>query len=176
MVENNYQNLIRDLQSPAHQVRERARFKFIALGKAAIPALSEAISSSNPNLRWQAAKALSQINDPQIIPALITILVENPFFGVRWFASDSLIQMGSAAVEPLLKSLIEHFDSVYLRENAHHILHSLCDQKIEPEAVEIVLHALEDVEPEVQVPWAAKQALELLRNPQPDSISNNKKC
>lgn len=162
MVEDDYEKLIQALESSSHQARERARFELIALGKTAIPVLVKAISNNDPSLRWQAAKALSQINDPAVIPVLIAILTDNPYFGVRWSVSEGLVRMGITALEPLLQALSKRSDSTWLRESAHHVLHSWRDQRIKPEVIELVLLALDGVEPEVAVPGAASQALELL--------------
>ncbi len=167
MVDITYTKLVQDLQSSNQQVREKARFDLVCLGMTAVPTLMKAVSSDSPNLRWQAGKVLSLIKEPAIIPSLISILVENHFFGVRWFVSEALVELGAITLEPLLTSLVEHFDSPYLRGSAQHILHCLYDEHIQPEAIEIVLHALEDVEPEAEVPWAAKKALELLKKKHP---------
>jgi HEAT repeat protein len=163
-MESNYKRLMRELEDSDPRTRERARNKLVSLGKDVVPALSEAIASGNPTIRWQAARALSQIRDPEIIPALITILEENPYFGVRWSIADGLCGMGKAGLEPLLQSLIKHSGSIWLRESAHHILHCLRDERIETDAIEMVLHALDSIEPEMEVSWAAKRAMELLKD------------
>jgi HEAT repeat protein len=163
MVKKDVQDLIRDLESSDYQVREAARIALVSAGMDAIPALEEAISNDNPSLRWQAAKVLSQFQDPQIIPILLKTVMENPYTGVRWAASEGVIKIGSPALVPLLRKLIEHSDSAWLREGAHHILHSLRDQNIESDAIEIAIHALESVEATVEVPIAANKALQTIK-------------
>jgi HEAT repeat protein len=162
MVETNIQFLIGQLEAYDQQTRQQARLELIRAGENAIPLLAKAVSSSNPNLRWQAANTLSQITIPAVIPFLIDVLRENEYFGVRWLAADGLIKAGKAGLVPLLRSLTEHFDSVWLREGAHHVLRSLHDRGVESEAIVKTLRALEGIEPVIEVPWAAAEALKHL--------------
>jgi HEAT repeat protein len=39
-------------------VRQRARYSLVAIGKPAVPALIETLTSPNSHLRWEAAKTL----------------------------------------------------------------------------------------------------------------------
>jgi HEAT repeat protein len=162
MAQATIQDLIDQLEDHDRQIRQQARGKLVQVGEAAIPFLRQAVLSNNPNLRWQASQALSQINTPSVIPVLIDIMHENEYVGVRWAATEGFIRMGRAGLVPLLQSLIKHFDSVWLRESAHHILRSYHDQGIEGETIENVLHALEGSEPDVAVPWAAEETLRQL--------------
>jgi HEAT repeat protein len=162
MVETNLQFLIGQLESSDQQTRQQARFELIGAGENAIPLLVKTASSNNPTLRWQAVNTLSQITIPAVIPVLIDLLRENEYFGVRWLAADGLIKAGKAGLVPLLRSLTEHFDSVWLRDGAHHVLRSLHDCGIESEAIHETLRALEGIEPVIEVPWAASEALKHL--------------
>jgi HEAT repeat protein len=162
MIDTNIQFLIGQLEAYNQQTRQQARLELIRAGENAIPLLAKAVSGSNPNLRWQAAKTLSQITIPAVIPVLIDILKENEYFGVRWLAADGLIKAGKTGLFLLLRSLTEHFDSVWLREGAHHVLRSLHDRGVECETIEKTLRALEGIEPAIEVPWAAAEALQQL--------------
>jgi hypothetical protein len=82
---------------------------------------------------------------------------------VRWLAALGLITIGQSSLMPLMHALIEHPDSIWLRQGAHHVLHDIDKQNID-EIVQPVIKALEDVEPSVEVPWAAKNAIESLKN------------
>jgi HEAT repeat protein len=163
VAEINIQVLIEQLEDRDRQTRQRARRKLIRAGDDAIPFLEKAIQSDKPSLRWQAGKALCQIDTPEVIPVLIDILRENEYVGVRWQATEGLIKMGETGLVPLLQSLTEHFDSIWLRESAHHILHTLHDQGIETEAIEKTLNALEGSEPGSTVAQAAEEALKQMR-------------
>jgi len=66
--------------------------------------------------------------------------------------------MGRDGLAPLLKALEQRPDSIRLRKSAHHILRSL--RKLDlGDLVSPVLAVLEDIEPAVEVPWAAEAAL-----------------
>jgi hypothetical protein len=69
-------------------------------------------------------------------------------------------------LEELLQGLMRDFDSVWLREGAHHILNVLKKKKYLRQPCLQVLQALEGVEPEVTVPWAAEAAWETLFGPE----------
>jgi hypothetical protein len=57
--------------------------------------------------------------------------------------------------------LVDHSDSAWLREGAHHVLRSLVGQGLESQILP-VLQALEDIEPALAVPRVAKLAMEEL--------------
>jgi len=74
-----------------------------------------------------------------------------------------LITLRRSAILPLLEALQHDFDSLWLRQGAHHILHVLKDVGKLHAAEVRVFEALEDTESTVVVPWAAEKALEALR-------------
>jgi hypothetical protein len=153
-------SLITDLGSEEGILRVRARKSLVDIGHAAVGPLAEALASKREWLRWEAAKALAQIGDPLATQALIKAL-QDKLFDVRWLAAEGLIHIGGEAVEPLLKALVEHPDSPWIREGVHHILHDLPENAIK-ELVNPVLHALEDMEPSLEAAVTAKTALNLL--------------
>jgi hypothetical protein len=63
---------------------------------------------------------------------------------------------------PLLLALEKNFKSVWLRHGAHHVLHDLARYQLLNEQTLPVLEALQSLEPEVTIPWAAKAALDSL--------------
>jgi HEAT repeat protein len=75
------------------------------------------------NGRWEAAKALSQFPDARASPVLGDTR-ENQGFGVRWLAAQGLIEVGRAALIPLMERLIERLHSRWLQEDAHYMLHA----------------------------------------------------
>jgi hypothetical protein len=77
-------------------------------------------------------------------------------------AAKGLIALGRRAVIPLLEALEGEADSIWMREGARHVLHSLIRDGVAEEA-EPVLAALEDIEPSIETPMAAHNALEALR-------------
>jgi hypothetical protein len=164
--------LVADLSSHNDAVRVKARHSMVAMGKAAVPLLTEALKNNNNLMRWEAAKALGEIGDPEAAPALVKAL-EDEEFDVRWLAAEGLIKMNINGLKPLLQALEYRGDSVFLREGAHHVFHDLAKGALRKYLVP-VLAALEALEPGeevpwvarhemvVEVPWAARQAMEML--------------
>jgi HEAT repeat protein len=136
---------------------QQARRSLVEMGHEAVPSLVEALGNKKSWVRWEAAKALSQIGDPAATDALIQSL-EGKNFDIRWLAAEGLIAIGKQAVSPLLKALIDKPESIWLREGAHHILHDM-DRGDWDEEMKPVIAALESFEPSVEVPLAARKAM-----------------
>jgi HEAT repeat protein len=155
-------SLIADLGSKDGMARVRARKSLVAIGKPSVDPLVEALASKKELVRWEAAKAIGQIGNPTATLALVRAL-EDEMFDVRWLAAEALITIGKEALVPLLKALIKDLDSIWLREGAHHVFHDLARGKSGLRGVlQPVLAALEDIEPALEVPLAAKEALNKL--------------
>ncbi len=164
--------LLAGLSSRDDGVRVKARHSLVALGKTAVSPLIEALKNGSYLIRWEAAKALGEIADPEAAPALVDAL-EDEEFDVRWLAGEGLIKMNINGLKPLLRALEHRGDSVLLLEGAHHVFHDLTKGALRKYLLP-VLAALEALEPrgglpwiarhemEVEVPWAARQALEIL--------------
>jgi len=139
---------------------QKARRQLVAMGHRAVPSLVKELGSKKYWVRWEAAKALAQIGDPTATTALIKAL-EDKEFDVRWLAAEGLINIGREAVVPLLEALIDRPKSTWLRQGAHHVLHDM-DRGDLNKVLRPVMSALEDVEPYVEVPVAARKALDRL--------------
>jgi HEAT repeat protein len=153
-------SLIADLGSQDGLVRIRARKSLVAIGNQAIKLLVKALASKREWVRWETAKTLGQIGDPVAVQALVKAL-EDKMFDVRWLAAEGLIAIGRKALAPLLQALMEHPDSPWLREGAHHVLHDV-DRRGLTEILLPVIVALEGSEPSVEAPIAAASALKAL--------------
>jgi HEAT repeat protein len=156
-------SLIKFLGDADGFIRMHARKSLICTGKPTVPALINSLSEADPQMRWQVIKVLEGIKDPSTAPVLVTYLVDENT-GVRWAASEAMIALGKAALPPLLEALLHDYDSLWLRQGAHHILHVMKDKDTLNEAERAVLEALEDIEPTAAVPWAAEKTLETLRH------------
>jgi HEAT repeat protein len=153
-------SLVAGLGSNDGVTRVRSRRSLVTLGADAVPALVQALASPKEYVRWEAAKALGQIGDPVAAQALVCAL-EDKMFDVRWLAAEGLIVIGSEALGPLLRTLIEESESVWLREGAHHVLHDLAHGRLRTALLPVV-EALEDVDAAVVAPLAAETALDVL--------------
>ena len=92
--------------------------------------------------------------------ALIEAL-NDKIFDVRWLAAEGLILIGRGALAPLLQALMEHPDSLWLREGVHHVLHDL-DKGDLIEILQPVIFSLEGFEPSVEAPLAVQTTLKAL--------------
>jgi HEAT repeat protein len=160
MMTENIDSLMTDLVCDDVILCQKARRKLVALGHEAVPSLVKAMASKKYWVRWEAAKALSQIGDPTATAALIKAL-EDKEFDVRWLAAEGLINIGQKAVVPLLEALVDNPRSTWLQQGAHHILHDMNRGELD-EVLTPVMQALEDVEPYVEVPVSARKALDIL--------------
>jgi HEAT repeat protein len=153
-------SLIADLVCDDVITCQKARRQLVAMGHKAVSFLVKELGSKKFWVRWEAAKALGQIGDPTATAALIRAL-EDKEFDVRWLAAEGLINIGQKAVVPLLTALIDNPKSTWLRQGAHHVLHDMERGDLN-KVLRPVMIALEDVEPYVEVPVAARKALDSL--------------
>ncbi len=153
-------SLIADLASDNGVVRVKARRQLVAYKARSVAPLVKELSNKSDYVRWEAAKALSQIGNPASIQALLRALEDN-MFDVRWLAAEGLIRIGPKAVVPMLEALVEHSESYWLREGSHHVMHDMNKGKL-MEVLRPVLVTLESNEPPLTVPLAARVALDTL--------------
>ncbi len=59
-------------------------------------------------------------------------------------------------------ALTQHFNSIWLREGANHIIHSLQRMNLLNSEEKKVFSALKHFAPEMEVPWVAESAYEAL--------------
>ena len=157
--------LIAGLRSNDGETRREARNELVFIGKPAVDFLIPTLKDPDDDVRWEAAKALSEIGDPRAASDLASLLMDHNF-GVRWLAAEALISIGREALQPLLERLTEHPESSWLRRGALHVLHDL--KKKVPDLKEVVtpvITALEGFEPEIGCLEAAYTALEKLKRP-----------
>jgi HEAT repeat protein len=132
--------LIAQLEAKEMQTREDAREKLVALGAPAVEPLAKLLDSSNTHLRWEAVKALEEIGSPEATPALLAAL-DDDVPEIRFMAGAALIAAGPSALEPLLKQLISHAHTGWLRGGAHHVLYHYANTELR-EIVHPVLEAM----------------------------------
>ncbi len=159
--------LIGDLASENGFERRRARRALVSIGTEAVEALIRVLSDKRENLRWEAAKALSQIGDPSATSALIKGLKDKNF-DIRWLAAEGLISIGEPALVPLLHELIDNAKSVWFREGAHlYLREAKIPEKDNPQinsAIQAALQSLESDQAQLKAPLAAESILNLLNS------------
>ena len=142
--------------------RNKARIAIEGIGKPAVPLLIKALADKKAQVRWEVARALGAIQDPEAGPALVQALMDVSF-EIRWLAAEALIALEEKAIVPLLKALMDQSDSVDLRQGAHHVLHALERSHKLNEPTVAVLEAIRSMESEITIPGAAFDALQSLQ-------------
>ncbi len=150
--------LMTALGSDDGPARRDARLALVGAGFRSTPALLAGLDASDAGLRWEAAKALSEIRDPRAAPGLAQAL-EDDSPGVRWIAAEGLEALGPDALTALLEALVQRPPDALLLEGAHRVLHGLDEGHRLPAAARPVLAALEGPAPDLAVPPAAQTAL-----------------
>jgi HEAT repeat protein len=156
-IEESIKTLIGDLISQDDLVRVKARKQLVAYRSRSVAPLVNELSSKNGQMRWEAAKALSQIGSPASTDALIKAL-EDPIFDVRWLAAAGLTKIGRKTIVPILEALEARPDSRWLLDGIHHILHDMNKGNLSA-LLKPVMAAMEGPEPSLEVPLKAREAL-----------------
>jgi HEAT repeat protein len=150
-------SLIAELGSKDMRVRIKARQSLVAIGEPAVARLVKALSDPKEWVRWEAAKALGQIDvawsshaDPATISALVTDLGSKDGL-VRVRARLSLVAIGAQAVGPLVKALATK--KQWIRWEAAKALGQIGS----PAAAKALVRALEDEMFDIR--WLAAEGL-----------------
>jgi len=153
--------LIEDLANQDVSAREKARAEMLKAGGEAVDPLSRAMGDPRPEVRWEVARVLAELQSPAALLALVAAL-EDEDGSVRWVAADGLISLGRDALRPVLEGLLDRSGSRLFREGAHRVLrHQISGEMHEVAAP--VLAALEHSGAEAAVPLAAEDGLDRLR-------------
>ncbi|MBN2107562.1 MAG: HEAT repeat domain-containing protein [Deltaproteobacteria bacterium] len=156
--------LIADLSSRRDLRRLQARRMLVAIGRPAIPSLNGLLDNRRHQVRWEAAKSLAQIQDPDCIPGLLTAM-EDERFDIRWVAAEGMAALGLPALKHLLKLLKGNPDSVRLRESAHHVIRSVIGDAPGHELLPVLLELEKFGTAAASLPRVAQAALASLRTP-----------
>ena len=116
--------LIKELGSSNGLARLQARETLVAIGEPALGSLVELLGDSEAQLRWEAAKALTEIPEPAAIPGFIALLADRRS-EIGWLAAVGLINMGSRSVPYVLQALTGQAGSKAFRQACHHVLNDL---------------------------------------------------
>jgi len=133
--------LLNFFRSKDGAARQWAREQLVRIGKPAVPRLLPLLSHPDDLIRWEACKTLEKIRDPHAAAALANALLDDNM-DVRWVAADALIELEHRAIIPVLEIIERHYDSVLLREAAHHVLTNLKRAGFLDEELEMVAEAL----------------------------------
>lgn len=159
-LEHDIEKSILNLANQNGIVRELARKTLVEMGKPAIQQLAKHTHGKNVLLRWEVVKTLAETGDPASIPLLIDAL-EDDISSIRWVAAEGLANLQSAALKPILNTLINKPGAILLREGAHHILRQLKKYQ-RTKLLNPLLKALEAKETAERIPVIADEVLKKL--------------
>ena len=140
--------------------RQSARETLVAMGREATATLIRLLKDPHPTVRWEAALALKDIEDPSAGDALAQVLMDESG-DVRWVAAEALAAIGREGLRPLLKVLVKNADSFELREAAH-VAISLLRNADHRKMLSGVYHALKNGNPPGVVMVEAAEAMDAL--------------
>ncbi len=124
MASETTERLLAQLGDSDGKTRQRARDTLTAMGDPALPGLIEQLRSPQSRVRWEAAKALTEIPDRSAIPGLVSLLADDKS-DMRWLAAIGLINIGYRSIPAVLQALTEEAGSKGLREASHHVFADL---------------------------------------------------
>jgi HEAT repeat protein len=128
-------NNIYKLTHESGLVRKKAREVLVEIGAPAVDFLVSFINHPDKKARWEAVKALSEINDPDAAPFLVDALTDDSS-EIRWLAGEGLAKMGAKGIWAVFDALIIEPDSPFLRKGAHHVLARMSEIYDDPELKE----------------------------------------
>ncbi len=158
---NEVASLIAEFASDDGLRRQEARRAVESIGSLAVPSLVDALGNKKQRIRWEAAKALVKIKDPAAASALVQALMDENF-EIQWLAAEALIELGRDAVRALLEGLLTHYESVYLRQGAHHVFYELERKDLLNDKEAAVIDELRSIDPSQPFPDVTRQALAAL--------------
>lgn len=149
--------LLETMAGPDGMARFKAREELVAMGSAAVPGLISRLQHGTFRMRWEAAKALSEIGDPTATDALLAALHDRDQ-DIRWLAAEGLAAIGPAGAGPVLRTLIDQAESTEIRWGIHHVLHEYRDPALCAATAEL-LRTLGGVANDADVVRLAQEAL-----------------
>ncbi|TWU35228.1 hypothetical protein Q31b_53240 [Novipirellula aureliae] len=154
---------IKELASKDGVVRERARKALVATkGHEVVHALIGELVDPQRQVRWEAAKTLSEIADPVAAIPLVHAMHDGES-DVAWVAAEGVARMGMPGLMAVLSGLTRASFSLEYCKAAHHSLKRMKKSGKQVEEIDKVLAALEGAEPKLTAPIAAHHALQAIR-------------
>ena len=163
MPDEKIEKLIDALFNKDGKIRQTSRQELVKIGRPAIMYLMKVLKKSTiDQARWEAAKALADMEDDGVILPLVAAL-EDTFPDVQWLAAEGLKKYKMKAWAPLLKLLVKDGgSSVLLRQGVHHVFLKQMEAGYD-DLIAALLKALETVTaPELRLS-AANEILKRLK-------------
>ncbi|TWU20281.1 hypothetical protein Pla52o_47990 [Novipirellula galeiformis] len=163
MNSNEIKLAVKQLASADGVDREKARQSLVdANSHEVIQAVIAELVDPRRQVRWEAAKALSQIAEPIAALPLVHAM-DDEDHDVAWVAAEGVAEMGEAGLEAVLSGLTRSSRSGSFYKVAHHALKQIRKHGRHRQLIATVMESLEGVEPRLSAPIAAYHALQQLR-------------
>lgn len=154
-MEKRLQQLLAALSSSDGMERKKARETLVLIGEQAVPALRSLLDHKDRLVRWEAAKALVAMIQPENADDFVALLSDERS-EMRWLAASGLIALGPRSVPPVLRALSQDAASRGRCEMSHRVLKELAaDNGVLAELVKPLLDVLRGDDP---VPVSARAA------------------
>jgi hypothetical protein len=124
MSDSRLHGLVTALRSSDGGERRRARETLVLIGSPAIPLLEALLSDRDRLVRWEAAKTLTAMIEPDNVERFVALLSDERS-EIRWLAASGLIALGPRSVVPVLRALTQDAASRGRREMSHRVLKEL---------------------------------------------------
>lgn len=155
--------LIATLQGADEQLTTQIFSSLVKLGSLAVPALLQRSKSNSAWIRWNSIRALSEIHDVRVVPALVEALRDSDH-GVAWMGAKGLAQYGKLAIQRVLELLMIAQMTPWLAETASYVLRSYAQRNADAKPIlESVVQRMHDPGYRVGTSVAAQKALDQLR-------------
>lgn len=153
--------LIEALRGSDGVERKRARETLVLIGGPAVPPLRGLLAEPDRLVRWEAAKALVAMIDPESVDDFVRLLSDERS-ELRWLAASGLIALGPRSVAPVLRSLLAPAPPRGLLEMSHRVLKELStDNEVLAELVGPVTDVLRGNDPTPVAPRAGRALSDL---------------
>jgi HEAT repeat protein len=146
--------------------RQSARHKLVEWGPAAVPALLPLLAEPSEQVRWEAAKTLTEIPDARAAEPLAALFRDED--SIRWLAGTALINIGEPAFVPVVRQLLDHADSPRTRDTSARVLRELKRHLPNHPHIDTMLDALHGPAQAETIPWVARDILKKMGEIQPD--------
>ncbi|EMI52897.1 HEAT repeat domain-containing protein [Rhodopirellula sallentina] len=160
---NTIDNWVADLASDDGVIREQARNRLVAKrGPDVVRALVGELVDPRKRVRWEAAKALTEIGDPVAALPLVHAMTDSDD-EVAWLAAEGIASLGDVGLSAALSGIAKDCKSLEYCKVAHHCLKGFRKLDLHEEIIAPVMSALEGFEPKLSAPVAAYRALRELK-------------
>ncbi|HEV2579790.1 MAG TPA: HEAT repeat domain-containing protein, partial [Ktedonobacteraceae bacterium] len=152
------------LRGADEQLSSQIFSSLVKLGGMAVPALLQKSKSNTAWIRWNSIRALSEIHDLRVLPALVEALQDNDH-SVAWMGAKGLAHYGKLAMQPVLKMLMTSQMTPWLAETASYVLRNYAQRDADAKPIlEPVVLRMREAGFRVGTAVAAQKALDQLRD------------